>query len=243
MNFSMKNRIVPFLIFFVLFSCKKEVNISFTEFNKVYNLNAVVELNIPKAQGEKTVSLAINSKIESHIANALSFSEENSDSLQLEEAIFKFQEEYASFKSDFEESAMVWEAMFDGEVIYQSTEVITLAINGYTNTGGAHGNMDISLYNFDATTGKILEINDIISDMDGFSKLVESYFDKEIAKDEDSERSEFFFGEPFHLPANIGFEEDGILILYNVYEIASYAQGITEFTIPFEEVLDYLKIY
>lgn len=243
MNFSMRNRILSFLVFIVLFSCKKEVNISFTEFNKVYNLNAIVELNIPKAQGEKTVSLAINSKIENHIANALSFSEENLDSLQLEEAIFKFQEEYATFKSDYEESAMVWEAMFDGEVIYQSEDVITLAINGYTNTGGAHGNMDISLYNFDTYTGDILEIKDLVSDMEGFSELVESYFNKEIDTDKDVERSEFFFGDPFHLPANIGFNDEGVLILYNVYEIASYAQGITEFTIPLEEAKDYLKIY
>ena len=243
MIFPMYKRSLFILIFLALISCKKEVNITFSEFNKVYNVNAVVELNIPRAQGEKTVSLAINSKIENHIANALSFSEENSDSLQLEEAIVKFQEEYASFKSDYEESAMVWEAMFDGEVVYQSADVITVAINGYTNTGGAHGNMDISLYNFDAHTGDLLEIDDLVSDMEGFKQLVETYFNKEIESDKDAERSEFFFGDPFHLPANIGFNEEGVLILYNVYEIASYAQGITEFTIPFDDVSDYLKIY
>ena len=44
------------------------------------------------------------------------------------------------------------------------------------------------------------------------------------------------------LPENIGFSDEGVILLYNVYEIAPYSEGITEFTIPFEEVLKYIKI-
>lgn len=237
-------KIVPIIVLFLLLvACKKEVNLRFTESNSTYKINAVVEINIPKAEGEKTVSFAINSKIENHIANVLNFSEDHSDSLKLEDAIVKFDSEYNEFKNDFEENALIWEAIFDGEVIYQSAELICVAINGYTNTGGAHGNMNITLYNFDAQTGEIIEVKDLINNIDQFTDVVKSYFIEEIEEDGESEFADFFFGDEFHLPANIGFTDEGLLILYNVYEIASYAQGITEFTIPFEEVDAYLISY
>ena len=70
---------------------------------------------------------------------------------------------------------------------YQSPEVICIAINGYTNTGGAHGNMNITLYNFDAQTGALLELNDIIKDVEGFSQVVKTHFKKEIEANSDDE--------------------------------------------------------
>ena len=64
-----------------------------------------------------------------------------------------------------------------------------------------------------------------------------------VKTEEDEGFGDYFFGEEFHLPANIGYNDEGVLLFYNVYEIASYAVGITEFTIPFEEVEDYLSIF
>jgi len=239
----MKKPALIVLLILVLVACKKELNLTFSEVNTIYNVNAVIEINIPKAEGENTVSFAINSKIENHIANVLNFSEENSDSLKLDEAITRFESEFTGFKNDYEENALVWEAIFDGEVIYQSSEVVCIAINGYTNTGGAHGNMNITLYNFDAQTGALLELDDIISNIEGFSQVVKTHFIKEIEINNEEELTDYFFEEEFHLPANIGFSDEGVLILYNVYEIASYAQGITEFTIPFEALQNYLKVF
>ena len=54
---------------------------------------------------------------------------------------------------------------------------------------------------------------------------------------------DYFWGEPFHLPENIGLNDEGVIFFYNVYEIASYADGITEFTIPFSDIESLLKIY
>ncbi len=238
-----KNSFIILLSVFLLLSCKEEVNLTFSEINTLYEEGAVIEINIPKAEGQTTVSTAINLKIENHIANILNFSEENSDSIELKDAIAQFKKEYSNFKNDFEESALIWEAIFDGEVIYQSSSVVCLAINGYTNTGGAHGNMNITLYNFDAQTGEILELEDLINDISDFTELVKIHFKKETESNNEEGITDYFFGDEFHLPDNIGFNDDGILILYNVYEIASYAQGITEFTIPFEESEAYLINY
>lgn len=238
----MKRKMAFIGVFLLFFYCKTDTSISFTEFNAVYDESAVVEINIPKAKEDNELSNTINSTLEQHIANILNFSEDDSNTIQLEDAVKQFQSVYNDLRSDHQETALIWEAMFDGEVIYQSPEVICIAINAYTNTGGAHGNMNITLFNFDPQTAKVLDHDAIISEMDAFTEIVESHFSEEIKARGNDLNEDFMFEDGFHLPANIGFNEEGVLILYNVYEIASYAQGITEFTIPFEKLNSYLRV-
>lgn len=230
-----------FLLLIFTFSCDEIVTTNFSESSLEFNKNAVVEINIPKADETSMLSKTINSTIENHIANMLNFSEEESDTISLEFAISKFDKEYESFKSDFEESSLVWEAMFDGEVTYHSPMVITIAINSYLNTGGAHGNLNITLFNFDTSTGELLNNKELISDLTSFSEIAEKHFKEHTNTKE--ELGDYFFGEAFHLPSNIGFNDEGVLLFYNVYEIASYAVGVTEFTIPYEEVEDLLNVF
>lgn len=221
-----------------IFSCLEETTLSFTEINKVYENNATVEINIPKAEGNTQLANVINSKIENHIANMLNFSEDDADSISLDDAVKKFDAEYKTFKNDFEESALVWEALFDGEVTYQSSEIISIAINSYLNTGGAHGNTNITFLNFNSRNGDLLGFDDLFTNKEAFTKRIQPYFDKET---KDSNIN-YFFDEGFSLPANIGFNEEGVIFFYNVYEIASYADGITEFTVPFEDINSFLKL-
>jgi hypothetical protein len=229
------------LLIILAFSCDEAVNTTFSESTFEYTESVLVEVNIPKADGESNISAQINSTIENHIANMLNFSEDVSDTISLKNAITKFEKEYEAFKSDFQESSLVWEAMFDGEVTYHSPLVITIAINSYLNTGGAHGNLNISLFNFDTSTGKLLSNDKLISNHISFSDIAKKHFKEHTNTQE--EFGDYFFGEAFHLPANIGYNKEGVLLFYNVYEIASYAIGVTEFTIPFEEVEDFLSVF
>lgn len=234
----LKTKFVPLLFLISLFSCEEMTLVSFTETNALYEDNAIIEINIPKAEGTSDRSHAINKVIENHIANMLVFLEEPSDTLQLDFAIKTFDTEYKSFKDGFGESAMVWDASFDGEVTYQSSELISIAINSYVNSGGAHGNLNVTFFNFDAS-GNLLSFDDLFTDKDALTEVVKTYFEEETKGSEVN----YFFGEPFSLPANIGFNDEGVIFFYNVYEIASYADGITEFTVPFEAVYSYLNIY
>lgn len=63
------------------------------------------------------------------------------------------------------------------------------------------------------------------------------------SKNKDSQMEDYFFGKDFQLPESIGFSDEGVIILYNPYEIASYSQGIIEFTIPYEEIESNLNLY
>lgn len=239
----MKKLVLLLLVSIGIVSCTKEVRLTFSETNFTKNENAVIEINIPKAEGTIEVSEAINAAIENFIVSTISFSEDYLINVSLNEAMMKFDSVYIEFKDDFEEDSLVWEAFIDGEVTYQSSEITCIAINSYLNTGGAHGNTNISFLNFNSQTGKLLQNDDIIKNKD-FLKLAEKYFNIELQEMlNENGFDDYFFGDGFHLPENIGFSDEGVILLYNVYEIAPYSEGITEFTIPFEEALPYLKLY
>jgi hypothetical protein len=231
------------LLLFAFISCKEEVNLTFTETSFTISENAIIEINAPNADGNNAVSETINAAIENFIVNIISFNEDLLLHISLNDAAKKFDSIYIAFKDDFEEDSLIWEALIDGEVIYQTPAITCIAINSYLNTGGAHGNMTISFLNFNSQTGQLLHPEDHIKNPVDFIKLAEKYFNLEMQdSSEEGVFDDYFFGNDFHLPENIGFSDEGVILLYNVYEIAPYSEGITEFTIPYEEALPYLKL-
>jgi len=159
------------------------------------------------------------------------------------DALDTFVKRYESFKADFPEAAQVWELSVETELVFESNTVLTYSINTYTYTGGAHGNDRLQLLNFDVQTGAILQPTALIKDQEAFRTVAERYFmSSQKASSTTFNIEDYFFGEEFKLPETMGFTEEGMVLLYNVYEIASYAQGYTEFTIPYEALDGMLKI-
>ncbi|TFG74190.1 MAG: DUF3298 domain-containing protein, partial [Flavobacteriales bacterium] len=50
-----------------------------------------------------------------------------------------------------------------------------------------------------------------------------------------------FEQDTFYLPENIGFTKDGLQLLYNPYEVASYADGTIVLTLSYQEVGPFLS--
>jgi len=141
----------------------KKQKITFSEKNFTTNQNKIVEINIPQAEGIEAVKNNINTSIEAMVSASLNLDEDSvAKSMSVSESIDKFNSEYASFKSEFPESALEWEAQIDGEIMYQSEAVISIVITNYLNTGGAHGSLVVSFLNFDALTGQLLKKRTII---------------------------------------------------------------------------------
>jgi len=228
------------LIFLLVFSCKEDVSITFED--TVFTPKTLSEVDIiyPHVKENHNVAKLINSEIEHYIVQQIDFKDDST--LSIEDAIKTFDDELKQFKTDFPESPQYWELSIEGEVLYQTPQLICIGINSYSYTGGAHGNDRIDFLNFAPETGKLLSITDLIDDMEGFSKLVETHLEQTIKKNKNESMDDYFFGEGFKLPESLGFNEEGLIILYNKYEIASYAQGITEFVIPYEEADPFLKI-
>ena len=77
----------------------------------------------------------------------------------------------------------------------------------------------------------LIENNNLFNDLEAFKRIAKTHFDKTV-----KDKNTLFEPDNFILPANIGYTEDGLMLLYNVYEIAPYSTGTIEFTIPYEEV-------
>lgn len=242
-NQSLLKRIFLLLLFVLsLSSCNSEfkpATFETTEIKSSYD--AEISATYDKATGNDELSKTINFKIEEAIVSTLS---DASKKTNLEYILKDFNAEYLEFKKDFPDaSEPVWELHIETEKIYQSEEIITLSISTYEFKGGAHGNDKIKFLNLNAKTGDILNQEDIINDLDRFKALAKTHFIQSLELEKNQVKIEdLFFGKPFQLPDNIGFSEDGLVFLYNVYEVASYDQGYTEFVIPFENVQSYLKV-
>lgn len=218
----------------LLFGCVKDVNISFEE---VYiSSENRIEINIPKAKGNKTIVEVINTDIETAVARELYIGSADSESPKtINESINLFNEEFHVFKTDFPESEQIWEAQIDGEVLFQSPEIISVSITSYVNTGGAHGILNITFLNFESTTGKQIPNKNLFTDSDSLKEIVKKHVIEATRK-----KDIVFEPENFQLPQNIGYTEDGVIFLYNTFQIGPYSSGIIEFTIPFEEIKSYL---
>ncbi|MCF7559718.1 DUF3298 and DUF4163 domain-containing protein [Sabulilitoribacter multivorans] len=222
--------------FFFLLSCKEELKLEFSDINVSTDNNDLVEVNIPFVTGNTLISDKINAAISKNVITALHIGNaESITSKSIEESIAIFNQEYDTFKTDFPETVAEWEAQIDGEVMFQSSEIISLAITKYTFTGGAHGILTITFLNFNAQTGNSIENIELFNNLKSFKTLAKTYFDKTV-----TDKNTLFEPENFELPANLGYNDEGIVLLYNTYEIAPYSTGIIEFLVPFEEAKPYL---
>ena len=223
-------------------ACDKEFKPLETDIKTIEeSFSARIQVTYETFKGGSTAD-DMNAAMEKAMIASVSDAPDAPKAKSLEAALKNFDEEYKSFITDFPDSNQQWELNIESEVIYQSEDVITVAINTYQDKGGAHGNDSITLLNFDPDSGKVLEVGDYITNRSGFKALAEDYFFKAVKRTIESDDAEdYFFGDGFQLPNNIGFSEEGVILLYNVYEIASYAQGYTEFTIPYEEANAFLN--
>jgi hypothetical protein len=231
----MRYKFIIYTLIISLFSqtCKEEKALEFKEINITTDSNKIVEINIPEAIGDVEISTSINNTINKVIIASLYPKEEtNSSTATVNKSIDFFNKEYIDFKNDFPESAMEWDAQIDGEIMYQSDEIVSIALTSYMNTGGAHGSLVITFLNFDVFTGKQLKNEDLFEDYLSFKEIAKEYFNEEIADKKDL----YFEPDNFKLPENIGFNDEGVILLYNTYEIAPYSSGITEINIPWNDL-------
>ena len=230
--------LVSTFIICLFYSCEEENKIAFSEINILEENATVVEINIPKAEGSDVICKRINFALTSFVNNTLRIDSNQRINDSLQNNIRQFNDSYLKFQNELTEELKLeitpWEASIEGEVIYQSNNLICIAMNEYINTGGIHGALKVSFMNFDAKTGNQLDYNDFINDKEKLKKFLKSYFEKEVGS---------ISNDDFKLPETIGISDEGVIILYNINEIPSYTDNLTEFTVPFNEVESFLKIY
>ncbi|WP_185956530.1 DUF3298 and DUF4163 domain-containing protein [Changchengzhania lutea] len=219
-------------VYIVLFSCEQPTKLLFAEVDFTSNNDDLVTVNIPVATEGSVISEYINSEIHSQVISVLSFDDSDDENAEtIEESIANFNNAFVNFQNDFPERAQEWEAQIDGDVMFQSEEIISIALSNYINTGGAHGILTIVILNFDAKTGSILTSGNLINNPSKLKAIAEPYF-REALQDQNMT----FNSKDFKLPRNIGYSDDGLVFVYNINETDPYSDGIIEFVIPYNKI-------
>ncbi len=204
---------------------------------------ADIKVEVPRALDELKIAKSINSVIDEEIIYTLKFDEEVEVST-VDGAITSFDNSFQDMLAEFGPTSEPWEAKVNGKVTFENMNVVTIALENYTYTGGAHGYFSKVFLNFDRRLGKEIEIHELFDDQMGFLQLAESKFRMiyEIPQAVNINATGFMFNkDTFHLPENLGYTENGIELHYNQYEVASYADGPLKLVVSFDEAHHFLK--
>ncbi len=232
---------IPFLII----SCKDSHKLSF----KTYDFESAtckncpeITVSFPEFNETSIIGKTINNNIKEEIITLLNYDDEiNTNSI--EKASEAFKNAYQKLIAKFANEATTWEASAEGKILFEDENIISIELNSYVFTGGAHGYNAIRYLNFDKKKETVLENWELFKDKDSFLKFIETKFriQEKIAQDQSINSTGFMFeDDTFHLPENIGFTKKGIQFIYNQYEVASYADGPITITIPYNEANTYL---
>lgn len=204
-----------------------------------------IALSLPKlATGSEALQKNISEWTTRFFAGLLAMESDESvlASMSLEKAAQQFIASHDEFLSEAEDSPVGnWTAESSYAVLLNDGRYLTLQIEGYVFSGGAHGNPAAAVATFDVQTGRQLTWDDLTTDPVALKTLAEKIFRVERA-DAFAEGFEFDDIFEFDLPANYGLVENGLYLYYVPYEVGPYVLGITEFTIPFSELGALAKI-
>ncbi|NKI26485.1 DUF3298 and DUF4163 domain-containing protein [Arenibacter sp. 6A1] len=203
-----------------------------------------VTVQIPKALENHALASIINNTLREEVISMLSYDDEF-EPTTIEEAIRSFNNGYSDMKKLYAEEPVGWEAIIDGTVTYEDDTIITIKLNSYSFTGGAHGYTSTQFFNFDKKNNIEVNTLDFIDDLDQFRLYAEIKFreQEKIPSDKSINTTGFMFeNNLFYLPENIGFTKEGLQLYYEQYEVASYADGPILLNLPFQEIQPYLSL-
>lgn len=249
-------RIIPLLLaIYLVSSCSFNSPLKFEETSfSAENFEGCLSSNCPsikiqflKASGNNHKSKKVNRFIDDALIDIVASAEDDRSYItHVSEAIQFFIDDFKKFQEDFGNNYIDYDVDILMLVSYQSESLVTIELNYYVFTGGAHGFNGTRFLNFNAKTGELLTNDILFKSLEEFIAICENKFRTiyQIPEDRSINATGFWFEkDSFHLPENIGFSETEITLHFNQYEIASYAEGPIILTIPIEKVTQYLKYH
>lgn len=189
-----------------------------------------IDLNIPVISGmaDKSIQTVLNARLDK-------------EAWDLQAELAAQIDEYVENAQEYGYTIHPYELVTRYQPCYQNERLLSLTVDYYQYTGGAHGMTARRAYNIDQTTGGELALKDLFTDNYDYTGLINEEIRRQIAIN-----PEMYFGDP------IGFNgisenqkyyiQNGNLVIYfDQYEIAPYAAGIPEFRVPFNLFQDGLK--
>jgi len=242
----MKHIITCLFLLLLVISCQDNRNVTFEALslkNTKCKECPEVSIDVPKALGNNKLAKSINLALREEVISKLTFDDEiNAETIQ--QAIESFTNGYFELKKIYPDETIGWKATINGIVTYEDNDLITIELQSYMFTGGAHGYGSTNYLNFNKKRGKEIDTWELFEDKEGFREYAETQFriQQNIPVNKSINSTGFMFEKDnFYLPENIGFTEKGLKLLYNQYEVASYADGPIELTLPYKDIQKFLS--
>ncbi|KZS38113.1 hypothetical protein AWE51_18890 [Aquimarina aggregata] len=239
-------------IFLLIYSCTTNETFTFEKQNfTVDNLPnckdsdcASLEINLLQVIDDRPICKDINKEIEKAACSILN-TEEKASEENMNDAIHQFNRSYQEISNEFPDETVPYEASIDCKLSFTCQGLISVSIDSYIFTGGAHGYSSLSFINIDSKTGKRIPNRKLLKDPSEFENYIEKVFRQnfEIPETASINSTGFFFeNETFKLPENIGFTATDIILHYNQYEISSYAEGPVVLKLDKKEISSFFAI-
>lgn len=204
-----------------------------------------VKIKVPFANNDSDVADSINQHILNTVKEVVYFGENPNKSVTYSEITQSFIGAYEDMKKQFPAETIGWEAIIEGKTTYENEDLIALQIGYYNYTGGAHGYNGIKSILINKNDGSLHTPKTLFKDVTEFKKFAEKAFRKQfkIANNYTINATGLLFNEDkFDLPNTLIFNEKGLILYYNTYEISSYAEGPKQLFLPYKQIEDFLKI-
>lgn len=119
---------------------------------------------------------------------------------------------------------------------------LSMYIDYYQYTGGAHGGTERRAYNIDLQTGKTLALSDLFKTGFDYATVINQAIQKQI----DADPETYFSGQEGFtgITPEQGYyiQDQNLVVYFQQYEIAAYAMGLPEFQIPLSQLQDGLTV-
>lgn len=245
----MKHYTFLVFLFLIFTSCNKELSFENETFEKESTVPCKkdcpkIKIDVPIAKNSKVPADSINKKIFSVVKEIVYFGEDPTKVNDYNTLAASFIESYEEMHQKFPTETFGWEGKIIGNVEFDSDQILNIKIDHYTFTGGAHGYQGFRSLLFNPKTGKIIFNDQLFTNENEFKAFAEKKFREKYkipAKVNINATGLMFENDKFQLPQNIFYTDEGLLLYYNSYEAASYADGPKEILFPYDEVNKYLK--
>ena len=131
------------------------------------------------------------------------------------------------------------------ESVYRGGDLLSVTMSSYGYWGGAHGGAATRYMNFDLGAGRFFTLNDLTDDPAALRAAVAEEILAQIGGQGVDEG--YFPGYEETIRAkedfNAGFDETGVTVVFDEYEIAPYAAGIPAFTVSYDVLAPHLNDY
>ena len=118
-------------------------------------------------------------------------------------------------------------------------KVISVVMDCYEFTGGAHPNSGRVAYTFDTQTGEKLSLEAVVKDLDEARSMTTEFLTEKLAEQEQEEGMLFDDYNSYIqdiLTDNTWYlDQEGFHIIINEYIVSPHAAGIQEMTMPYDE--------